>query len=87
MAAWVNEVDRVIIAITIQVQAVDIFRVEVGGIVGRNESSPLGGVISGVAIIQASVRRCAITSADFTILGVSGGSKPPPYIIHTAFLR
>ena len=55
MAAWVNEVHRIIIAIAIQVQAIDGFGIQVGGIIGRDKSSPLGGVIPGVAVIQASV--------------------------------
>jgi hypothetical protein len=55
MTARVTIVDRIIAAIAIQVQAVDGFGVQVGGIVGRDESAPFGGVIPGVAVIQASV--------------------------------
>ena len=54
-AARIAVVNRIIIAIAIQVQAVYGFGVEVGGIIGRDESTPFGGVIPGVAIIQASV--------------------------------
>jgi hypothetical protein len=62
MAAWVNEVDRVIIAITIQVQAVDGFGVEVGGISGADEAVPFGAIISGVQIIQAGIVRTIIAA-------------------------
>ena len=54
-AARIAVVNRIIIAIAIQVQAVYGFGVEVGGIVGRDKSAPFGGVIPGVAIIQAGV--------------------------------
>ena len=47
--------NRIVITIAIQVQAVDGFGVEVGGIIGRDESAPFGGVIPGVAVIQAGV--------------------------------
>lgn len=55
MPAWVNEVHRIIAAITIQIQAIDRFGIQVGGIVGRDKSAPFGGVIPGVAIIQAGI--------------------------------
>ena len=55
MSTGICEIDRIVIAIAIQVQAVDGFGVQVGGIVGRDKSAPFGGVIPGVAVIQASV--------------------------------
>lgn len=55
MSTGVTIVDRIITAITIQVQAVYGFGVEVCGIIGRDKSAPLGAVIPGVAIIQAGV--------------------------------
>ena len=55
MTARIRIIHRIIIAVTIQVQAIDRFGVEVGGIIGRDESAPFGGVIPGVAIIQAGV--------------------------------
>ena len=55
MSTGVTIVDRIITAITIQVQAVDGFGIQVGGIVRRDKSSPLGAVIAGVTVIQASV--------------------------------
>ena len=55
MTTRINEVYRIIIAIAIQVQAIDGFGIQVGGIVGRDESSPLGAVIPGVTVIQAGV--------------------------------
>ena len=55
MTARVCIIHRIVIAIAIEVQAVDGVGVEVGGIVGGDESAPFGAVISGVAIIQAGV--------------------------------
>ena len=55
MATRVNHVHWIITAITIQIQAVDGFGVQVGGIIGRDEPTPLGAVIPGVAVIQAGI--------------------------------
>jgi hypothetical protein len=55
MAAWVNEVHRIIIAVAIQIQAVDGFGIQVGGIVGGDKSVPFGAVVSGVAVIQTGI--------------------------------
>ena len=55
MTTRVKKVHRIIITITVTIQAIDGFGVQVGGIIGRDESSPLGGVIPGVAIIQAGI--------------------------------
>ena len=41
--------------IAIQVQTVDGFGIQVGGVIRGDKSSPLGGVIPGVAIIQAGI--------------------------------
>ncbi len=66
MAARINKVHRVVIAIAIQIQAIGGFGVEVDGIVGVDESAPLGAVISGVAIIQAGVIRAIIAISTKT---------------------
>ena len=55
MAVQVNKVYQIVIAITIQVQAVDGVGVQVGGIVGRDESAPLRGVIPGITVVEAGV--------------------------------
>ena len=55
MSAGIRVIHRIIIAIAVEIQAVDRFGVQVGGIVGRDESAPLGGVVPGVAVIQAGV--------------------------------
>lgn len=47
--------NRIIPAIAIQVQTIDGFGGEVGGIVGRDESAPLGAVISSVAVVQTGI--------------------------------
>ena len=46
----------------IEVQAVDGFGIQVSGIVGGDESAPFGGVIPGVAIIQAGIVRTVIAT-------------------------
>ena len=53
MPTRIAVVNRVVIAVAIQVQAVDGFGIEIGGIIGRNKSSPLGAVIAGIAVVQA----------------------------------
>ena len=58
----------IIITIAIEVQAVDRFGVEVGGIVRRDESAPFGAVIPGVAIIQAGI--ISTTIAAGTKMGI-----------------
>ena len=55
MAVQVNKVYQIIIAITIQVQAVDGVGVQVGSIIGRDKSAPFGRVIPGVAVVEAGV--------------------------------
>ena len=55
MTCWINEIDRVVIAVAILVQAVDGGGVEVGSIIGGDEAAPFGAVISGVAVVQAGI--------------------------------
>ena len=55
MSTWITVIYRIIIAVTIQVQAVGGFGVEVGGIIGRDKSAPFGRVIPGVAVVEAGV--------------------------------
>jgi hypothetical protein len=73
MTARVTIVDRIIAAIAIQVQAVDGFGVQVGGIVGRDESAPFGRVIPGVAVIQAGVVIVVIAAVTDGIRVGDGG--------------
>ena len=73
MSAWVNEVHRIVIAIAIEVQTVDGFGIQIGGIVGRNESAPLGGVIAGVAVVQAGIVIVVITAVTDGV-GIGNGS-------------
>jgi hypothetical protein len=51
MSARINQVNGIITAIAIQIQAIDGFRIQVGSIVRRNESAPLGGVVPGVTVV------------------------------------
>ena len=62
MPTRIAVVNRVVIAVAIQVQAVDGFGVQVGGIIGRDESAPFGGVIPGIAIIEAGIVIVVITA-------------------------
>ena len=55
MTTGICVIHRIVIAIAIQVQTVDGFGVQVGSIIGRNESAPFGGVVPGVAVIQAGI--------------------------------
>ena len=55
MSTRVCKIDRIIVAIAIQVQAVDGVGIEVGGIVRRDESAPFGAVITGVAVVEAGI--------------------------------
>ena len=62
MSARVCIIHRIIIAVAIQIQAVNSFGIQVGGIVGGDESAPLGAVISGVAVVQAGIVIVVITT-------------------------
>ena len=55
MTAWITIVNGIIIAIAIEVQTVDGFGIQVGGIIRRDKSAPFGAVIAGVAIIQTGI--------------------------------
>ena len=70
----------IVTAIAIQVQAVDGFGVQVGGIIGADEAAPLGGVISCVQIVQARVVIVVIATVangvGFTFILPS----PPPAV-------
>ena len=55
MAVRVNEVHRVIIAIAIEVQTVDRFRIQVSDVIERDKSAPFGAVIAGITVVEAGV--------------------------------
>ena len=55
MTRRIGAVHRIVIAIAIQVQTVDGFGVQVGSVIRGDKSSPRGGVIPGIAIIQTGV--------------------------------
>jgi len=52
MSTRVGVVDRIVATVAILVQAVDGIGIEVGGIIGADKASPLGGVVPGVAVVQ-----------------------------------
>ena len=73
MTARVTIVDRIIAAIAVQVQTVDGFGVQVGGIIRRDKSAPLGAIITGVAVVKARVVIVVIaTVADGICVGDRG---------------
>ena len=55
MSTRITVVHRIIIAIAIEVQAVDGFGVQIGGIVRGDKPSPFGAIVPGVAIVQAGI--------------------------------
>ncbi len=63
MSTRVCIVHRIIIAIAIQVQTIDGFGGEVGGIIGRDKSAPFGRVIPGVAVIEAGIVIVVVATA------------------------
>ena len=62
MSAKIAIIHGIVITVTIQVQAVGGIGVEISGIVGRDKSSPLGAIIPGVAVVEASVVIVVITA-------------------------
>ena len=59
---WIRVIHRIVIAIAIQVQTVDGFGVQVGSIIGGEESAPFGAIIAGIAVVQAGVVIVVITA-------------------------
>ena len=55
MTTRIYEIYGIIIAIAIEVQAVDGFGVEVGSAIGRDKSAPFGAVVSCITIVQAGI--------------------------------
>jgi hypothetical protein len=76
MSTRIAVIDRIVIAIAIEVQAVDGFGVQVGGIVGRDESAPFGAVITGVAVIQTGISDRILAKTPFGSLGDSKMLSP-----------
>ena len=88
VARRIHIIDRIIIAVAIQIQAVNSFGIQVGGIVGRDESTPFGAVISGVAVVQAGVAVVVIASVtdgvgvgNVVISGFAGNSAVAPGVV------
>ena len=53
MATRVVVIDGIIAAVAILVQAVGGLGIEIRSVIGGNEASPFGAVISGIAVVQA----------------------------------
>ena len=89
MSAGIRVIDRIVIAIAIQVQAVSTFGVQVGSIVGRDKSAPFGAVIPGVAIIQTGIVIVVIATVTDGVCvgdGVVGGAGSDGAIVFTYIL-
>jgi len=62
MPTRVCVINRIVIAIAIEVQAVDILSIEICGVIGGNESAPFGAVIPGVAVVEAGIIVVVVTT-------------------------
>ena len=88
MTARVSIVDRIIIAIAIQVQAVGGVWVQVGSIVGRDKPAPLGAVIPGVAVVETGIIVVVVATvangvgvSDGGVGGLTGNGTVTPGIV------
>lgn len=73
----------IVTAIAIEVQTIDGLGIQVGGIVRRDESTPLGRVISGVAVVQSGVAVVVIASVTDDVRSCYIMIIPaPPYFVH-----
>jgi hypothetical protein len=68
MPTRINIANRIVMAIAIRVQAIDGFGIQVGGVIGRDESAPFGAVIPGVAVVQAGIIVVVVAAADIFIV-------------------
>ena len=48
----INVINRIVVAVTVQVQTIDRIWIQVGGIVGADESAPLRVIIPGIQVVQ-----------------------------------
>ena len=63
MSTRIAVANRIVIAIAIEIQSIDGFGVQVGGVIRRDKSAPIGGIVPGVAIIQTGVIRTIIAAS------------------------
>ena len=94
MSTRIGIIHRIIIAIAIQVQAVDGFGIQVSRIIRANESAPLGGVIPGVAIVEAGIAVVVVaTVTDWVGIGniiagsLAGDSAIAPGVVQILSLQ
>ena len=85
MPSGIAVIDRIVIAVTVQVQAVDGGGVEVGSVVRADEAAPLRAVISGIAVVQAGFFVVVVTTVTngvgFCDRRVAGNSAVTPSVI------
>ena len=94
MSTRITVIHRIIIAVAIEVQAIDIFGIQVGGIIGRDKSAPFGGIIPGVAVIQAGVAVVVVTAVtdgvgvgNIVAGGLAGDSAVAPGVVQILGLQ
>ena len=85
MPSGIAVIDRIVIAVTVQVQAVDGGGVEVGSVVRADEAAPLRAVISGIAVVQAGFFVVVVATianrVGFCDRRIAGDGKIAPGIV------
>ena len=62
MTTGISIIDRIITAVTVQIQTIDGFRVDIGGIIRGDESAPLGVIVSSVQVVKAGFAVAVVTA-------------------------
>ena len=86
MPTRIGIIHRIIIAVSIEVKAVNIFGVEVSGIIGRDESSPFGRIIARVEKIPFALGIVVVAPISYGICGGKAGVKTVSLVIFPILL-
>ena len=73
MPTRIGIIHRIIIAVSIEVKTVNVFEVEVSGIIGRDESSPFGRIIARVEKIPFALGVVVVAPISYGICGGKAG--------------
>ena len=65
--------NRIVIAIAVEIQTIDGLGIQVGGVIRGDESAPFGGVVPGIAVVQAGIVIEVIPSVTDGICVCNGG--------------
>ena len=76
----------IIIAVSIEVKTVDVFVIEISGIIGRDESSPFGRIIARVEKIPFALGVVIVASISYGICGGKVGIKTVSLVIFPILL-